>query len=895
MASVTTTDEHIVVDRDYTDNFSVKETALQKLGKKYFGDEDVSKLNVGVLGFTLEQIANLTEDSFNTMSILINEAFPNKAVIPEDIYSHAAIFQIDNTYTACAQCTFVMLLDQAEVLKYATTKNNKKVFYIDKKTIISVEEIPFTLDYDIVIEAQKKNITGTESEYNFSAKYILDSKNAVSNVNDPYLKIRKLPNGSLLLTFMAHQVERTEIFDTITTNTRVNYPVKTYSFENGLAGFDIFYKAPADKTWTQLQKRIKFSLPIKEPFCYYKLKDEQELEITFSTRDGYFQPEFNSELRIVLYTTIGDAGKFPVYKGTHVEVLTDAETYEYNRDITIAVKPTSDSDGASSKMSLEALQALTVESYSSATEISSENDLYTYFMNFKYRYGNEINVIKRRDDVTERLYSAFLLMKNEDYIYPTNTLHLNLQYKDYDLNENDLRYTLKPGHVFVYADNSSNTMQLIPGVWAFQKEKVAELMQRYPFVYTNPFLISMTRYPNLVGLYQTLTDQTAQLDYVSANDDSFMQFITSKVRLTRNLNEKSTYKLQVSIIPSSSLDEYVFNLNTYEGNNVRVIAGLCNTSGEEVGYVELLPTEIDEADTSHVTFTAEVETNDHVSSTGYFPITNAKKVNPKSDYAYIPIKDSQINIYILYDDALTEVNKFSNYFDGMKYFTITNVYSNKTSPLTFIEPMNMMRSTVTFSNIGSDENPIINCNLSLLPVIKADIVGDEDNFNFFINRLSANYNYISECSDILRNNTNIDVKFYNTYGKSNNYCIGDEGELIDRVNLTIKFQVTLLDGADELTARRDLKAFIKEFVERVNVENGANNLYISNLIREVENKFRTVHHHKFLGINEYDTSYQTISVKEPDLNKLTKEERRNYVPEVLVVEPENILLSIISN
>ena len=127
MASVTTTDEHIVVDRDYTDNFSVKETALQNLAKKYFGDEDISQLNAGVLGFTLEQIANLTEDSFNTMAILINEAFPNKAVIPEDIYSHAAIFQIDNTFTACSQCTFVMLLDQKEILQHALTKNNKKV------------------------------------------------------------------------------------------------------------------------------------------------------------------------------------------------------------------------------------------------------------------------------------------------------------------------------------------------------------------------------------------------------------------------------------------------------------------------------------------------------------------------------------------------------------------------------------------------------------------------------------------------------------------------------------------------------------------------------------------------------------------------------------------------
>lgn len=895
MASITTTDENMIVNRDYTDNFAIKESAMNNLAQKYFGDEDISTLNVGVLGFTLEQIANITEDSFNTMAILINEAFPNKAVIPEDIYSHAAIFQIDNTFTACAQCSFVMLLNQEEILSHATTKNNRKVFYLDKRMIISVEDIPFTLDYDIQIEAQKKNVTGVDLEYNFSAKYVLDSKNAISNVNDPYLKIRKLPDGNLLLMFTAHQVERTEIFDSITMNTKVNYPVKTYSFEDGLSGFDIFYRAPADKEWTQLDRRIKFSLPIKTPFCYYKLKDEQTLEITFSSRDGYFQPEFNSELRIVMYTTKGEAGKFPVYNGTHVEVQANAETYDYNDDITIAVKPTSDSAGASAKMSLEALQALTVESYSNATEISSENDLYNYFMNFKYRYGNEIKVIKRRDDITERLFSAFLLIKNEDYIYPTNTLHLDLQYSDYDDNEEDNRFTLKPGHVFTYQDGSMDTMKLIPNVWAWQTEDVQKLMEQYPFIYTNPFLISMSKNPNLIGLYNTLVNQNVQLDYVSANDDSFMQFITSKIEVTRTLEEDSAYDMKVSIIPSSSLDEYVFNLGTHEGNYVRVVAAFCNASKEEVGYIELLPTEINPDDKSNVTFSARLKTNDVITSTGYFPITNAIKVNEKSDYVYIPIKDAQVNIYILYDDALTDQNRFSSYMDDMKYFVVTNTYSNKNNPLTFIEPMNMMRSTVTFSNIGTQEDPIVNCHLSLLPVVKASIVGDVDNFKFFIERLNANYTYITECSDILRNNTNIDVKFYNTYGKSINYCIGDEEELIDRVNLTIKFQVTLYNGADEITVRRDLTNFIKQFVEKVNVENGGNDLYISNLIREIENNFSTVHYQKFLGINEYDTNYQTISIKEPDLNNLSKEERRNYVPEVLVVEPENILLSIITN
>ena len=69
--------------------------------------------------------------------------------------------------------------------------------------IISVEDIPFTLDYDIKIEAQKKQITGAETDYNFSAQYVIDQVNSISDVNDPYLKIRKTPNGYLILQFSA--------------------------------------------------------------------------------------------------------------------------------------------------------------------------------------------------------------------------------------------------------------------------------------------------------------------------------------------------------------------------------------------------------------------------------------------------------------------------------------------------------------------------------------------------------------------------------------------------------------------------------------------------------------------------------------------------------------------
>ena len=82
MATAVTSNENVIVTRDYTDNFSIKDTAINKLGPKYFEDVDLAGLNVGELGFVLEQIANITEDAFNTSSVMMGEAFPNKATMP---------------------------------------------------------------------------------------------------------------------------------------------------------------------------------------------------------------------------------------------------------------------------------------------------------------------------------------------------------------------------------------------------------------------------------------------------------------------------------------------------------------------------------------------------------------------------------------------------------------------------------------------------------------------------------------------------------------------------------------------------------------------------------------------------------------------------------------------
>ena len=59
MASETST-----VNRDYIDNFSVKDYTTNNLVLKYFSDFDPSLRTVGMIGYTTEIVTNYGEDVF---------------------------------------------------------------------------------------------------------------------------------------------------------------------------------------------------------------------------------------------------------------------------------------------------------------------------------------------------------------------------------------------------------------------------------------------------------------------------------------------------------------------------------------------------------------------------------------------------------------------------------------------------------------------------------------------------------------------------------------------------------------------------------------------------------------------------------------------------------------
>ena len=345
-------------------------------------------------------------------------------------------------------------------------------------------------------------------------------------------------------------------------------------------------------------------------------------------------------------------------------------------------------------------------------------------------------------------------------------------------------------------------------------------------------------------------------------------------------------------------------------NLVRVVAVLEDSDGENLCFTELVP--IEKTTSGNYTFEGTFETDDHVTSANKFRITKGITAMDNLEDMLVPMT-TVVNIYVLYKgENITTDNIFSKYDESFNDYAWTNIYSTDNEKIVFIKPLNMIKSELTFKDYRISGNSVNDCKISSIPLLGAELISsavkaqekneldrnseDEmymDRFEYFVQTYQDQYLNMEKTIDFLKTSTHIDLKFYNTYGKSKNFIIGDEvdgEELIDTINIKVKYYIWVTPGTDQINAEKTLKQYIKDYIESINSD-GTNNFYNSNMMKTIENKFAYVHHCKFIGINHYEPKYQAVKNVTVDLNDLDKDERIKYVPEVLVANLENIELT----
>ena len=1036
------------INRDYIDNYAVKEFATNELADKYFEDIDLNLRNVGMFGYTTELVSNISEDTFNTASVLFRESFPNRAEIEESIYSHAAIFQLDDILSKAASCKFILVLEEAAIIKNmkASTNpgnRNTSYFYIDKNTTIYVENIPYVLDYDIIISIVRR-VTADGYDYLFSARYFKEEfKNSLSHIRDPYVKVRRSSDGFIALEVETHQCIRDERTEQIITNSEINYPVVDLPFDGKLAGFEVFYTSPITNEEVQMKTLIVYSQPLKEPFCYYQLVQEGVLRLSFNSKDTYFMPEFNSNLRITLYMTKGIDGNFEVYKGKNISIIPSNEKYNYANSYLTAAMPVGASQGGRDQQGVEVLKALAVEGYRTALALTTESDLQQFFNNYKYRFGNsDILFIKKRDDVYERVYSAFMVVRNDTYIYKTNTLNLNINLYDMTNPEKNV-FIIEPGSVFTCSDTSgvaqffrdttkynsykalydadvsaNNTPYIIPGsldpsvipeylnrscsfaqwksrkglkdtklVWELTEDdyKNYDNPSQKKFLLINPFLIKFTKTPNLVSTYLTYVNNVSTLDFTDVNNEMYLQFISYNISVKRRFIKEKKYEIMCKVTSTMTVDRKayplikvdredadgnpVYHLNdrySLSDNDMRVILTVVKED-KIIFYTEMIPTEYDSNSDSFL-FKSEIFTDDHITSNGQLRLLSGKIYrNPTNGEYYrvhetdnnfyykydknnnllqdnvpvndvtglinngtivkyenlvnmtdyddimIPIDNTVVKIYTLYKRNYSEVlgglvvnessmtdNPFSTHGNFDKYIW-TNTYATVTEPIVFMKSLESVRTYLDYEDyteaVSDDQghvkftHDLMDVQMKTISFLRASTIKDEVKSVYFFNAFLSHYNFIQNIIDTrLRNETGIDLKFYNTYGRSKNFLVGEDARQLDTVNLRLSFDMWFIPGTDTTVAIKDVKNFIKNEVEKIN-ERGMNNLFISNLMRRIEQNFGYVDHIRFNHINSYPTTLQSVRNNTTDISDLSVSERRWYIPELLLCDVEDITIN----
>lgn len=901
--------------RDYTSNFNVKEYIQEVLIPKAFPGIDMNKLNIGFTGIVSEMISQAIEDSYATASLMMNESFITKAQLPDSIYSAASIFNLGYSLAIPSKCHFGLQLWLPDIIKYSTRVNNSSTYryYLDKDTRIILGDNIYRLDYDIIIDHQL-----IDGKRVYNVYYDMDDSNSISQVKSKYVKHQITSIDWLILFMDLREFDRKVETNTIADNLVATNSDITLKWNRQIAGIDLVYISPQGER-LPMKLKTQYTKADVEPFAWYKFHNDNTIILSFSGNKGYFSPAFNSKIESTIYTCRGAAANFDSYdRNTGIPVQKTGERFAYNANTRMVALCYGSSSGGLDKGAIENLRDDVILAYNTANVLTTDHDLQKWFDTYGKRYNTRATFFKRRDDPTGRLFSQFVVISNNTYTYPTNTLSINVKHGQYDyVNSNsdgvNQEFVITPGHLWEYDDKdgivSRDTVRMVEGndgPAMITDEALPPITTERPFMFVNPFYIKIYRDPTISANYNYLLDHTSWPTDILIDSECFYQFQLASFSIERSLSKGSNnrYHLQVICVPTVTSDtsmKYVEGIGDdfpVYNNNLRMILITRNTADGETGYIEMTPVEMRKA--GSIVFETYLSVYDNIGSDMMLEINmedtpgihSLISAGPRSGKVFLDAQETSFHFACMMRDFVGKntTNLFGN--EDYKGYVMANRFANDNRSLTLYKPMTMMRSVISFEG----ENDAYDIKASLIPFLRWDIPLDQDKMSYFIKAFDEQYAAMEPVLSKLDGNSFLDFKLYNTYGRSSNYYIGPkDGDdvlwnsdiLLDNVYVNIKFKMAVYDRSMYNQTVEAVINEIKLFFESLNAGT-TTDVHVSDLIHAIICNHPNVNYIRFLGFNNYDANKQSIFVKYTDISELKEDQLQPHVPEMIRVDANSI-------
>lgn len=1004
---------------NYSSIADIQKFWLEDIAPQYFDFDDTNLYKTGNFGYINEVMSTVTADAFNSINIAKREFYSSTAENISTYYILAGNFDVDIPMATPAECGAILFIKERDILENSTIVDGVYNFVLDNSIEILADTLQFSLDYPIKILGKYTN-----GAYMYTTYYDTTKTNSLGGTSGKYIQNKTLMIENqryLLMSVTLKQYNAIVQSEVITKNSELETVYATFQFDGDIAGFDVFYNSdPGVSNDIYIPAIATNDIEPEGAYCIYEFLTSNKIKITFP-KNPYFSPKLNSEVTCKIYVSKGSGGNFDTFNGD-LTCKTNSEEYAYNN--TIIVRGTvngKSSKGKDKKSDEQFIREIRKKNCTNGT-ITTSSDLQIYFNDTIDDDKIRVEFSKNRDDCLKRLYSSFVLMKDDnENVVPTNTCTLKMMVSDFD-EYDGTRGVIKPGKIFEYIESEDGTIQISPSI------KISDNLNQYDiegskkFLFTNPFLILASTEFQIVGYYGNTVSDLLNVDYTFVEDKSFYQFICLGLEVTRNpiIGEKY-YTFTSKISASTSIDsseivelpdysneedtiirakyngrvvetffdidhvtcrvqyeeneenlEYediqvstysIFNtetgqfdyqigytmqfnvLDTFIKGDIlakkkvtdlgKIRAGL-DIGGIFIGGMTYIPMYIEDYDEEKDAYIIRgyVSTNDFISLNNTMVLDHGvyNADGSLNDFISIPMGDLTCMISVFYkNDTINYEHSFSN-FNFYKEYTMTNRYTtNVTTPLNLIKGLDFIRSTFTLldsteyiETTNEDEvtegdetdqtNPDLDneshvldqrqmIKITQMPLVKSNWIKYASNFKYFINKIYQIYEALREAYFQLENQYGIEILFFNTYGKSKRYNIGNVSDMkaLNSVNCSMSVGVELNAMSTTSIFIEKYRTYLKTAIEDLNdLTNKGKSLFILDLLAESKKSFPEIIHLEYYGFNDYGYMAQIITpVDAPD----SSSEVQDYVPEFINIyttnqngiEVANINIRILNN
>lgn len=388
-----------------------------------------------------------------------------------------------------------------------------------------------------------------------------------------------------------------------------------------------------------------------------------------------------------------------------------------------------------------------------------------------------------------------------------------------------------------------------------------DTLEKENFLYAIPFTTVISMNPLTVSYYLINLDKLYHLKYPYINQNATIQFIATEVNLRRMDLEDPDYIFTVTLQQNISMDKglVVKDKTTDKITQCNIKPFLTINNEDKTYYVQGVLTEAD-LDLYNYTFEFRLKTDGLIDENNRIRVDKLKiggYQDPIESYAYL-LQELNISMYVFAKFDVELGRDASDIIFGNKQnkgFTLCNKFDISEKVRLLYNFSNIIQSTVLVDNVESTGE--YQFTIKHIPAIKFSYLQDITRYEYILEYLEYRKAFIDASLDVLENSFSVDLKFFNTYGKSRLFTIGrKQQETLDKPNLTLSFDLKLKAGADNFAVEY-INSEIKSYVENIN--NNIYSIHMSNLCTDIKNKFDSdIEYIEFTGVNKYNSLYQYI-------------------------------------